>query len=236
MSLKSYSKGSEFPPLENGKLRLYSMRFCPFAQRTRLVLAHKNIEFETINVDLKNKPDWFLERNPLGLVPVLEQDDKVVYESVVCNEYLDDIYTQEKLTPDDPYRRARDKILLEYNGKLVTNFYKFVRSQGQDQEAQTELNKNLEIFEKAIEKRGAYFGGDKVAMLDFFVWPWFERMSPLKTMNIEMLPEEKFPNLNQWVARMRNLPAVKATLFDDQSHLIFMKSYSSGQPNYDFGL
>lgn len=36
--------GSALPPLENGKLRLYSMRFCPFAQRTRLVLAHKNIQ------------------------------------------------------------------------------------------------------------------------------------------------------------------------------------------------
>ena len=67
---------------------------------------------------MKNKPDWFLEKNPLGLVPVLEQDGKIVYESVICNEYLDDVYPQGKLTPEDHYRRAQDKILLEFHGKV----------------------------------------------------------------------------------------------------------------------
>ena len=43
MSQKSYAAGSDFPALETGKLRLYSMRFDPLAQRARLVLAAKNI-------------------------------------------------------------------------------------------------------------------------------------------------------------------------------------------------
>merc|ERR1711963_939790 len=92
MTERNHPKGSAFPPLTKGKLRLYSMRFCPYGQRTRLVLAHKNIPHETINVDLKEKPEWFLERNPLGLVPTLEQDDKIVYESLITCEYLDDTY------------------------------------------------------------------------------------------------------------------------------------------------
>ena len=44
----------------------------------------------------------------------------------------------------------------------MTNYYKYLRSQGKDEEVKTELNKVLEIFEKAIEKRGAYFGGNLV--------------------------------------------------------------------------
>lgn len=36
--------GSTFPPLSPGTPRLYSMRFCPFAQRARLVLAHKRVQ------------------------------------------------------------------------------------------------------------------------------------------------------------------------------------------------
>ena len=43
MSLKHLKAGSEMPPLKEGKLRLYSMVFCPYAQRTRLILAAKNI-------------------------------------------------------------------------------------------------------------------------------------------------------------------------------------------------
>lgn len=48
--------------------------------------------YETININLKEKPEWFLERNPKGAVPVLEKDGKIIYESVIVCEYLDDIY------------------------------------------------------------------------------------------------------------------------------------------------
>jgi glutaredoxin len=37
------SLGSECPPLKENQLRLYNMRFCPYAQRAKLVLAAKNI-------------------------------------------------------------------------------------------------------------------------------------------------------------------------------------------------
>ena len=40
-----YSAGSEFPALKPGILRLYSMRFCPYSQRVRLVLEAKNIKY-----------------------------------------------------------------------------------------------------------------------------------------------------------------------------------------------
>ena len=52
------------------------------------------------------------------MVPVVEIGDKIVYESAIVNDYLDDIFPQEKLTPDSPYQRARDKILLERFGKV----------------------------------------------------------------------------------------------------------------------
>ena len=43
MSLKHLETGSAYPPLEKGVLRLYSMKYCPYAERARLVLAAKNI-------------------------------------------------------------------------------------------------------------------------------------------------------------------------------------------------
>lgn len=70
------------------------------------------IRYETVNINLQSKPDWFLQRNPLGLVPVLEQDDKIIYESLVCNDYLDEVYPDPPLQPADPYLRAKDKMLI----------------------------------------------------------------------------------------------------------------------------
>ncbi|XP_033762218.1 glutathione S-transferase omega-1-like [Pecten maximus] len=237
-TLKSFTKGTEFPASKPGKLRLYSMRFCPYAQRTRLVLAHKKIEFETVNVDLKAKPDWFLERNPLGLVPVLEQDDKIIYESAVTSDYLDEVYPDNKLTPSDPYRKARDKMLMEMFGKVITNYYGTLRSKGEDKDIVENLLKNLTPFEKALGERGIYFGGDQPSMLDFFVWPWFERMAVLSKIlpNTDPLPAEKFPNLTAWVEVMKSQRAVKETMFDIPTHLAFYQSYASGKPNYDVGL
>ncbi|XP_069111865.1 glutathione S-transferase omega-1-like [Argopecten irradians] len=235
---KSFSKGSEFPALTPGKLRLYSMRFCPYAQRTRLVLAHKKIDFETVNVNLKDKPEWFLERNPLGLVPVLEQDDRVIYESAITCDYLDDIYQDNKLTPSEPYRRARDSILLQLFGKVVTNYYGTLRNKGEDKEVFQNFHTSLKPFEEEKGKRGAFFGGDQPSMLDFMLWPWFERLPIISKMmpGAEALPAEKFPNLNAWVEAMLSQPAVKETMFDLPTHIAFLQGYSTGKPNYDIGL
>lgn len=42
------------------------MKFCPFAQRVRLVLLVKNIPHDIVNVDLKNKPEWLFTMQPEG--------------------------------------------------------------------------------------------------------------------------------------------------------------------------
>lgn len=73
---------------------------------------------EVVNVNLKNSPDWFSKKNPLAMVPVLEQGDKIVYESAICNEYLDEMYGKQALLTAEPYDRARQKILMERFSKV----------------------------------------------------------------------------------------------------------------------
>lgn len=38
---------------------------CPFAARSRLALAEANADYEEVEVDLPNKPDWYLKLNPV---------------------------------------------------------------------------------------------------------------------------------------------------------------------------
>ncbi|XP_046563826.1 glutathione S-transferase omega-1-like [Haliotis rubra] len=115
---------SAFPPLTPGKIRVCSMRSCPYAERTRLVLHHKNIEHEVVNIDLLQKPSWFWDRNPKGAVPIFELDDKVIYESLICSDYVDEAYPNNKLTPSDPYRRAQDRIIVELFSKGIGDLMK----------------------------------------------------------------------------------------------------------------
>lgn len=77
-----------------------------------LITSHR---YEIVNINTKVKPEWFFSKNPLGLVPVLEKDDKIVYESAICNEYLDEAYSDHgpRLFPSDPYAKARMQMLME---------------------------------------------------------------------------------------------------------------------------
>ena len=64
---------------------IMSLKLLFFWQRTRLVLAAKGIKYDCVNINLKEKPEWFFELNPLGKVPVIETPDgKVLYESALC--------------------------------------------------------------------------------------------------------------------------------------------------------
>jgi len=241
-TLKTFAAGSECPPLTPGKLRLYSMRFCPFAQKTRLVLAHKNIDFETVNVHLKKKPSWFLARNPLGLVPVLEQDDKVLYESTATMDYLDETYPENKLQPSDPYRKAWDRILCEYFGKLTPHVYQLRTAENKDTHIEA-MHKIYQYYEDQLVKRGdgPFFGGSQPCMVDFHMWPHMERVAAyVGTFDARALvSSEKYPKFGgAWYEAMYNLPAVKATMFDQDTHMAFVKSYLANMedPNYDIGL
>ncbi|KAJ8302756.1 hypothetical protein KUTeg_019152 [Tegillarca granosa] len=226
-----YFGGSEFPELKKGQLRLYSMRFCPFAQRARLVLAHKGIPYETININLKEKPEWFLKRNPNAAVPVLEQDDLLLYESLIVCDYLDDKYPDKKLNPTDPYTRARDRII------TITQYYKILFSKSDCSEFANEYRRHMDAVEKALGEREDFFGGKNVGMVDFMIWPWLERLSVMNNLaGSDLLPVDRFPNMQAWLNRMSQNKAVKETMLDCKLHAAAYNSWREGNPGYDFGL
>ena len=90
--------GREAPEM----LKLYDYPDCPFCQKVRVVLAEKDLEYEKIFVDLRKqeqKLPEFLRLNPYGKVPVLVDEDEVVYDSTVINEYLEEEYPLPRLMP-----------------------------------------------------------------------------------------------------------------------------------------
>lgn len=235
---KSFANGSAAPgSVPKGLIRLYSMRFCPFAQRTRLVLNAKGIKYDTVNINLKDKPDWFLEKNPLGLVPTLETSaGEVIYESPITCEYLDEVYPEKKLLPSSPFAKAQQKMMLEHFSKVTPYFYKIPtgRKNGEDVSGlEAELKEKLaKLNEELVNKKTKFFGGDSITMIDYMMWPWFER---LEVLDLQQCLDST-PELKKWTELMLEDPAVKASTHSTDTYKAFYKSYLDGKPDYDFGL
>ncbi len=86
---------------------------------------------------------------------------------IIC-EYLDSIYPEHRLTPTDPFVKAKHQIMIETYSRVTTAFYKLMRK---PEEAVDEMNAALEYFEKNLD--GNFFGGEKEAMVDYMIWPWY---------------------------------------------------------------
>src|SRR5713226_5820347 len=98
-------------------MKLYDYPQCPFGQKVRIVLAEKELSYELVNVDLRRgeqKRPEFLKLNPFGKVPVLVDDEVIVYDSTIINEYLEDEYPHPPLMPTDSAARARVRTFEDY--------------------------------------------------------------------------------------------------------------------------
>ena len=111
-------------------ITLYDADRCPYCARVRIALAEKGIEYETVEVDLDDRPAWIYEKNPLGRVPVLEEDTFVLAESAVIDEYLDDRYPDPPLWPVDPGDRALGRMLVFRFDELSKPYYAVRRGEG----------------------------------------------------------------------------------------------------------
>lgn len=95
-------------------LTLYS--FGPGANSLKplLTLYEKGLDFKGVRLNpakFEHHEDWYKAINPRGQVPALVDGDRVITESTVICEYLEDAYpTAVKLRPDDPCGRAEMRV------------------------------------------------------------------------------------------------------------------------------
>jgi glutathione S-transferase len=133
------------------KLELISHLLCPFVHRAAIMLHEKGVSFERRNVDLKNKPDWFLAISPRGKVPVLVADGIALFESAVICEFLDETHPPH-LVPAEPFERAVQRGWVEVaNDLLASQFRILAAAELEEVEKQrVALDALLVRFEQAI--------------------------------------------------------------------------------------
>ncbi len=104
-------------------LELYNAAHSTCSQKVRICLAEKELAFKDIRLNLATNehlaPDY-LTLNPNGVVPTLVDGGRVVIDSSVICEYLDEVHPGNPLTPKDPVERARMRAWMRYLEEVPT--------------------------------------------------------------------------------------------------------------------
>ncbi|KAL1789748.1 glutathione S-transferase omega-1 [Sigmodon hispidus] len=128
-----------------------------------MVLKAKGIWHKIVSINLNDKPEWFLKKNPSRLVPVLEDSKgRLITESVIICEYLDEEYPKKKLFPDDPYKKAYQKMILESFSKVPPLGSSFIRAKNDEDHPDLEekLRKELQKLEKDMSTFESTFSSE----------------------------------------------------------------------------
>jgi len=196
-------------------LKLYNYPDCPFCQKVRVVLAEKDLEYEKVLVDLRKqdqKTPEFLQLNPYGKVPVLVDEDTVVYDSTIINEYLDEEYPIPALMPEDSQSKAQVRTLEDYCDNsfippttvLLAQALKpeGERDEPRVEQAREELRRCLYFLREKLDGR-QYLVGSQFTLADAAFAP---RMIVLGRLGFEFEPA--LAPVQQWVERIRARPSV----------------------------
>ncbi|MDX1742697.1 MAG: glutathione S-transferase family protein, partial [Ruegeria sp.] len=112
-------------------LHLMSHALCPYVQRAAIAMFEKEVPFDRTDIDLGNKPDWFLEISLLGKTPVLTCDGHAIFESAAILEFLEETQ-RHPLHPNDPIKRAQHRGWIEFGSTILNDIAGFYSAKSAD--------------------------------------------------------------------------------------------------------
>ncbi len=95
-------------------LIVYEHPLSPYAQKVKISLREKGIEFETrlpAGIGTGSTPDDFMKGNPRGEVPFLRDGDAAIFDSTIILEYIEDNWPTPPMLPKSPLERARVRLI-----------------------------------------------------------------------------------------------------------------------------
>ena len=180
-------------------LTLYDAARCPYCARARIALAEKGVEFEALEIDLNDRPEWIYEKNPTGRVPVVEEDAWILPESSVIMEYLEERYPEPPLLPADPADRALARVWIFRHDDFTKPYYALRR--GEDGAAER-FDEQLAKLDAALERQ-PWLSGGEYGLADIAYVPWVLRARDMLGVSFDELPA-----VRSWLDRLEQRPAI----------------------------
>ena len=202
-------------------MRVWRIPFSTNVERVALALGHKGLETEWVDVP-RNHREAVVEVSGQPLVPVLEEDGRVIHDTTAIFEYLEERYPEPPLYPRDEARRAEAHVLMDWFNRVwkrPPNELEQALSVEERVErrirAQTEeLERSREVFEGLLAGR-RYMLGDEFSVVDCAFFPFLKYgalfdpadTEPFHKILIDHLAfEGRYPRLEEWVRRVDEHP------------------------------
>src|SRR4051812_11333019 len=201
------------------KLTLISHTLCPYVQRAAIVLTEKGVAFERIDIDLANKPDWFLAISPLGKTPVLVVGDQGIFESAVILEYLEETQVG-PLHPADALTRAEHRAWIEFGSAVLSDIAGFYAAKDEATfKAKTvQLTERLARLETHVAA-APWFAGERFSLVDAVFGPVFRYFDVFDQIADFGILADK-PKLARWRRALAERPSVCSAVSPDYPALL----------------
>ncbi|MCS0629748.1 glutathione S-transferase family protein [Telluria mixta] len=195
----------------NPSFVLVSHALCPYVQRAAIVLYEKGVPFERRDVDLADKPDWFLRVSLLGKTPVLLAGGEAIFESAVICEYLDETVAP-RLHPLEPLQRARHRGWMEFGSALLNAIAVFYNAPDEAAllRAADDIHRRFRQVEQVLHAP-PWFDGARFCIVDAVFAPVFRYLDVFERIgDFGMLTG--LARLQAWRAALALRPSVQAAV------------------------
>ncbi|KAL1806057.1 hypothetical protein DCAR_0831810 [Daucus carota subsp. sativus] len=138
---------------------------CPFSQRVLLTLEEKEVPYKMHLIDLSNKPQWLLDANPEGKVPVIRfgEDGKWIADSDVIVGLLEERFPVPSLAIPPQFASV--------GSNIFSSFVKFLKSKDASDGSEQALVDELKAFDEHLKAHGPYVNGENICAVDLSLAP-----------------------------------------------------------------
>lgn len=227
--------------------------WCPFCERVWLALEEKGVEYDTVLINLRSKPEWYKSMVPTALVPAAQINGELVYESKEILLKLEASFPERPLLPVDEAGRATAMELMDLADEFSKMGYEFLsgremgapRSNGNgapaapaDAAKMQELRSAFEaaamqLDSKLAEHGGPFWMGQEMGMVDIMFAPSLERLGanlPLFR-DFSLRDHPQLPHLAAWYAAMNTRASYQKVKSDDATlNLVFKRIFGLAAP------
>lgn len=203
---------------------IYHIPVCPFSQRVEILLALKGlrdrVQFEVIDITVP-RPDWLLAKTRgTTALPVLETPDgKIIKESLVIMQYVEDLWPEPAVARRDPYERAVEGMLVRLEGEFANAGYRLVMNQ--DAARRAELTAALLVQYARLDAFLAQHAPDGPFLFERFGWaeavftPLFMRFWFLDWYeDFELPPTADYQRVRTWREACLTHPAAQQVCYE----------------------
>jgi glutathione S-transferase len=197
-------------------MTLYDHPDCPFGMKVRIVLAEKDWDYDLVTVDLaagQHRQPEFLKLNPYGQVPVLVDEECVIYDSTIINEYLDDEYPEPSLRPPDSDDRARMRLLEAYADNSFTLPVMALERELVKQVLERDeavVSRAREMIARALEMLDRQLAGKEFLVGDLSLADIAYAPAAVALERLGVQVEPSLSNVRGWIGRLAARPSISS--------------------------